>query len=58
MQNIDFIDDLKLRVSYGTNVTLPPGDYDHLALYSYSGTYDGQVAANEFEMVVLNMIIL
>jgi len=47
MQSLDFIDDLKLRVSYGTNGTLPPGNYDHLALYSYSGTYDGQVAANE-----------
>lgn len=47
MQNLSVIDDLKLRVSYGTNGNLPPGNYDHMALYSYAGTYDGQVGAYE-----------
>ncbi|MFC2116799.1 SusC/RagA family TonB-linked outer membrane protein [Bacteroidota bacterium] len=47
MQNLSFLDDLKIRASYGTNGTLPPGDYDHLALYSYDGTYNGEVAAFE-----------
>jgi TonB-linked SusC/RagA family outer membrane protein len=47
MQNLSFVDDLKIRTSYGTNGTLPPGNYDHLALYSYSATYDSQVAAYE-----------
>ena len=47
MQTLSVIDDLKLRVSYGTNGTLPPGYYDHLALYSYSSTYDNQIAASE-----------
>jgi TonB-linked SusC/RagA family outer membrane protein len=47
MQGLSIVDDLKIRASYGTNGTLPPGDYDHLALYSYSGTYDAQVAAYE-----------
>jgi len=47
IQSISIIDDLKLRASYGTNGTLPPGYFDHLALYSYASTYDGQVAAYE-----------
>jgi len=47
MQNLSVVDDLKIRASYGTNGTLPPGYYDHLALYSYDATYDGQVAAYE-----------
>jgi len=47
MQSQSIIDDLKIRTSYGTNGTLPPGYYDHLALYSYDATYDGQVAAYE-----------
>jgi len=47
LENSLFLDDLKLRASYGTNGTLPPGDYDHLALYSYAGGYGGQVAAYE-----------
>ncbi len=47
MQGLSFIDDLKLKVSYGTNGTLPPELYGHLALYSYSASYGGQVAAVE-----------
>lgn len=47
MQSLSVVDDLKLRASYGTNGTLPPGYYDHLALYSYAAAYDGQVAAYE-----------
>jgi TonB-linked SusC/RagA family outer membrane protein len=50
MSGLSAVDDLKLRVSYGTNGTLPPGYYDHLALYSYLDTYDGQVAATESSM--------
>jgi len=47
MQGLSFLDDLKIRASYGTNGTLPPGNFDHLALYSYAHTYDEQVAAIE-----------
>ncbi len=47
MQSLSVVDDLKLRVSYGTNGTLPPGNYDHLALYSYTGTYNERIAAYE-----------
>ncbi len=47
MQSFDFLDDMKIRASYGTSGNLPPGRYDHLALYGYSGTYDGEVAATE-----------
>lgn len=50
MQSLSIVDDLKIRASYGTNGTLPPGYYDHLALYSYASTYDGQVAAYESSM--------
>jgi TonB-linked SusC/RagA family outer membrane protein len=42
-----FLDDLKIRASYGTNGTLPNGLYEHLALYSYDDTYDSEVAALE-----------
>ncbi|MDA3813933.1 MAG: SusC/RagA family TonB-linked outer membrane protein, partial [Candidatus Cloacimonetes bacterium] len=47
MKDLTFIDDLKLRASYGTSGTLPSGYYDHLALYSYTGAYDGSGAAVE-----------
>ncbi len=47
MDGLSFIDNLKLKVSYGTNGTLPPDLYGHMALYSYSSTYNGNVAAIE-----------
>lgn len=47
MKDLTFVDDLKLRASYGTSGTLPSGYYDHLALYSYTGAYDGSGAAVE-----------
>lgn len=47
MSNLSFINDLKVRASYGTSGTLPGGRYDHLALYSYTGSYDGLGAAVE-----------
>ncbi len=47
MSGFDFLDDLKIRASYGTNGTLPPGYYDHLALYSYDEKYDSKNAATE-----------
>lgn len=50
MSGLTFLDDLKIRVSYGTNGTLPGGYYEHLALYSYTGTYDEQAAAIESSM--------
>lgn len=50
MDNLNFIDDLKLRASYGTSGTLPGGSYDHLALYNYSGDYDGMGAAVESQI--------
>ncbi|MCK4991349.1 MAG: hypothetical protein KAS29_12715, partial [Bacteroidales bacterium] len=43
MEGLSFLDDLKIRASYGTNGTLPSGRYEHLALYSYDDTYDGEV---------------
>ncbi|HCC70472.1 MAG TPA: TonB-dependent receptor [Bacteroidales bacterium] len=55
LSNQTIIDDLKIRVSYGTNGTLPPGYYDHLALYAYSSTYDGQVAAYENSIANSNL---
>jgi len=50
MDGLSLVDDLKLRASYGTNGTLPPGLYEHLALYSYSGTYNTEVAAVESQV--------
>lgn len=47
MLNLNFLDDLKIRASYGTSGNLPPGLYEHLALYAYDNTYDGNVAATE-----------
>jgi TonB-linked SusC/RagA family outer membrane protein len=47
MEGLSFLDDLKIRASYGTNGTLPTGRYEHLALYSYDDTYDSEVAAIE-----------
>ncbi len=47
MEGLSFLNDLKIRVSYGTNGNLPSGRYEHLALYSYNDTYDNEVAAIE-----------
>lgn len=47
LEGLSFLDDLKIRTSYGTNGTLPTGRYEHLALYSYDDTYDSEVAAIE-----------
>lgn len=47
MKDVNFVDDLKFRASYGTSGTLPNGYYDHLALYSYTGSYDEAGAAVE-----------
>lgn len=47
MKDVKFVDDIKLRASYGTSGTLPNGYYDHLALYSYTGAYDESGAAVE-----------
>ena len=37
-----WIDDLKLRVSYGTNGTLPLDYYGHLGLFNMTGSYNNQ----------------
>lgn len=50
MDGFDFIDDLKIRASYGTSGTLPPGRYEHLALFSYTGSYNGMPAAVESQV--------
>ncbi len=55
MSDVSFLDDLKLRASYGTSGTLPPGYYDHLALYSYTGAYDGVGAAVENQIASPNL---
>ena len=44
MSGLNFLDDLKLRASFGTNGTLPSGRYEHMALYSYDEAYDGRSA--------------
>ncbi|HEU0112853.1 MAG TPA: TonB-dependent receptor [Flavisolibacter sp.] len=41
MQNIDFIDQLKLRASYGVNGNAGIGNYDAMALYGYGANYNG-----------------
>lgn len=45
MSNISFLDDLKLRASYGTNGTLPDENYGHMGLYSYDYKYNASPAA-------------
>ena len=50
MDDLNFINDLKFRASYGTSGTLPGGYYDHLALYSYTSTYDEMGAAVESQI--------
>lgn len=50
MAKFDFINDLKIRASYGTNGTLPPGRYEHLALYSYAYAYNGSPSAVESQI--------
>ena len=42
MENFDFIDDLKLRASYGINGTLPSSKYGHLSLFGYGFNYQDQ----------------
>jgi len=42
MDNIDFIDQLKLRASYGVNGNAGIGNYDWKALYSYGTNYNQQ----------------
>lgn len=42
MQNVSFIDQLKLRTSYGVNGNASIGNYDWQALYNYGSTYNQQ----------------
>ena len=39
MENVSFINDLKIRASYGINGTLPNDLYGHLSLYGYGYNY-------------------
>jgi TonB-linked SusC/RagA family outer membrane protein len=39
MDNMKWLTDGKLRLSYGTNGNLPPGFYTHLSLYNLAGGY-------------------
>lgn len=39
MEDLTFINDLKVRASYGINGTLPRGFYSHLSLYSFGFNY-------------------
>ena len=39
MEDLTFVNDLKVRVSYGINGTLPSGYYSHLNLYSFGFNY-------------------
>ncbi|RNI25892.1 SusC/RagA family TonB-linked outer membrane protein [Rufibacter latericius] len=45
MQNYDWINQLKLRTSYGVNGNAGIGNYDWRRVYSYASTYEGSVAA-------------
>ena len=42
MKNLTYVDDLKLRVSYGINGTLPSKFYSHLSLFGYGFNYQDQ----------------
>ena len=42
MKNLTYVDDLKLRVSYGINGTLPSKFYSHLSLFGYGYNYQDQ----------------
>ena len=44
LQDNKWANDLKLRVSYGTNGNLPGGYYDNLATYSFGGSYGDESA--------------
>ncbi|KAA3436447.1 SusC/RagA family TonB-linked outer membrane protein [Rufibacter hautae] len=45
MQEYDWINQLKLRTSYGVNGNAGIGNYDWRRTYSYASTYEGSVAA-------------
>lgn len=40
LESTEWIDNLKIKASYGTNGNLPPSLYDSQALYSVSGSYN------------------
>ena len=42
MKDLTYVDDLKLRVSYGINGTLPSKFYSHLSLFGYGYNYQDQ----------------
>ena len=44
LQDNKWANDLKLRISYGTNGNLPGGYYDNLATYSFGGSYGDESA--------------
>jgi len=41
MKNVSWVNDLRLRASYGTNGTLPSSNYAWIPTYSYDNTYKG-----------------
>ncbi|WP_083634484.1 SusC/RagA family TonB-linked outer membrane protein [Saccharicrinis aurantiacus] len=41
MADATWVDDLKVRSSYGTNGTLPPGYYDYMSYYFLTGSING-----------------
>jgi TonB-linked SusC/RagA family outer membrane protein len=45
LKDVDFVDNFKLRASYGVSGTLPSALYGALATYSYSGAYDDHPGA-------------
>ncbi|MBC3540339.1 SusC/RagA family TonB-linked outer membrane protein [Rufibacter sediminis] len=45
MQDYGWVNQLKLRTSYGVNGNANIGNYDWRRLYSYASTYEGSVAA-------------
>ena len=42
LNDVDFLDELKLRASYGISGTLPNEYYSHLATYDMYGAYNGK----------------
>ncbi len=55
LQDVSFIDDLKLRTSYGTNGNAGIGNYEHLPLFGFGADYDGSPGGVPTEIGNVNL---
>ena len=55
LEDNDLFNDLKLRVSYGTNGNLPTGNYSYMGLYSTTGGYGTNSAYYWSQLSNLNL---